>query len=197
MFFRYSAFLYLIIFFICSVSPVCPFLPLLFPSGLRSENGLFFPLSHPCCFDLLFTHCVTNVTHSLGLGLRVFCPVRPVSLPFSPGSVPTLFYSTIYLHFNIFKKKSDEAPTISVSEAAFFPWNGRTNTLHGFLSYVVSNSMLANSSRAYKYHHGKIKLLFPAVQYQNTLFTSIYIYIYIYFFFFFFFHGHGSDRMFL
>ena len=102
MFFRYSAFLYLIIFFICSVSPVCPFLPLLFASGLRSENGLFFPLSHPCCFDLLFTHCVTNVTHSLGLGLRVFCPVRPVSLPFSPGSVPTLFYSTIYLHFNIF-----------------------------------------------------------------------------------------------
>ena len=55
--------------------------------------------------------------------------------------------------------------------------------------------MLANSSRAYKYHHGKTKLLFPAVQYQNTLFTSIYIYIYIYIFFFF--HGHGSDRMFL
>ena len=107
MFFRYSAFLYLIIFFICSVSPVCPFLPLLFASGLRSENGLFFPLSHPCCFDLLFTHCVTNVTHSLGLGLRVFCPVLPVSLPFSRGSVPTLFDSTIYLHFNIFflKKK--------------------------------------------------------------------------------------------
>ena len=119
LFLRYSAFLCLIIFFICSVSPVCPFLPLLFASGLRSENGLFFPLSHPCCFDLLFTHCVTNVTHSLGLGLRVFCPVRPVSLPFSPGSVPTLFYSTIYLHFNIFKKKSDEAPTISVSEASF------------------------------------------------------------------------------
>ena len=29
--------------------------------------------------------------------------------------------------------------------------------------------MLANSSRAYKYHHGKIQLLFPAVQYKNTL----------------------------
>ena len=42
LFFRYSAFLYLIIFFICSVSPVCPFLPLLFASGLRSEKRLFF-----------------------------------------------------------------------------------------------------------------------------------------------------------
>ena len=57
----------------------------------------------PCCFDLLFTHCVTNVTHSLGLGLRVFCPVLLVSLSFSRGSVRTLFDSTIYFHFNLFK----------------------------------------------------------------------------------------------
>ena len=79
-------FIYLTIFFIYSVSPVCPFLPLLFASGLRSERRLFYPLSHfLCCsplFRSLFTHCVTNVTHSLGLGLRVFCPVLPVSLPF-------------------------------------------------------------------------------------------------------------------
>ena len=40
-------FLYLFIFFIYSVSPVCPFLPLLFASGLRSEKRLFcFLLSH-------------------------------------------------------------------------------------------------------------------------------------------------------
>ena len=96
-------FLYVIIFYICSVSPVWPFLLLLFASGLRSEKRLLFPLSHPCCFDLLFTHRVTNLTHSLGLGLRVFCPVLPVSLPFSGGSVPTLFDFTIYFHFNLFK----------------------------------------------------------------------------------------------
>ena len=51
-------FLYLIIFFNYSVSPVCPFLPLLFASGLRSEKRLFFLLSHslcsPCCFNLLY-----------------------------------------------------------------------------------------------------------------------------------------------
>ena len=73
------------------------------------KRGCFFlcriPYAVPCCFDLLFTHCVTNVTHSLGLGLRVFCPVLPVSFPFSrgSGSVPTLFDSTIYFHFNLFK----------------------------------------------------------------------------------------------
>ena len=89
------------------------------------KRGCFFlcriPYAVPCCLDLLFTHSVTNVTHSLGLGLTVFRPVLPVSLLFSRGSVPTLFDSTIYLHFNIFfkKKNSDEAPTISVSEAAF------------------------------------------------------------------------------
>ena len=52
-------FLYLIIFFIYSVSPVCPFLPLLFASGLRSEKRLFFffcriPYAVPCCFNLLY-----------------------------------------------------------------------------------------------------------------------------------------------
>ena len=82
LFFRYSAFPWSYYFFIYSVSPVCPLLPLLFASGFRSEKRLFFPLSHsyavPCSFNLLFTHCVTNVTHSLGLGLRVFRPVLPV-----------------------------------------------------------------------------------------------------------------------
>ena len=47
-------FLYHIIFFIYSVSPVCPFLPLLFASGLRSEKRLFFLLSHSLCRSLLF-----------------------------------------------------------------------------------------------------------------------------------------------
>ena len=53
-------FLYLIIFFNYSVSPVCPFLPLLFASGLRSEKRLFFllslyiPYAVPCCFNLLY-----------------------------------------------------------------------------------------------------------------------------------------------
>ena len=53
LFLRYSAFLCLIIFFICPVSPVCPFLPLLFASGLRSEKRLFFPLSHSLRCSLL------------------------------------------------------------------------------------------------------------------------------------------------
>ena len=35
--------------------------------------------------------------------MRVFCPVLPVSLSFSRGSVRTLFDSTIYFHFNLFK----------------------------------------------------------------------------------------------
>ena len=43
--------------------------------------------------------------------------------------------------------------------------------------------MLANSSRAYKYHHGKIQLLFPAVQYKiHCKLVYIYVYVYIYFF---------------
>ena len=37
------------------------------------------------------------------LGLGVFCPVLPVSLPFSRGSVSTLFDFTIYFHFNLFR----------------------------------------------------------------------------------------------
>ena len=64
------------------------------------------PYTVPCCFDLLYAlryKRYANVTHYLGLGLRVFCPVLRVSLPFSRGSVATLFDSTIYFHFNIFK----------------------------------------------------------------------------------------------
>ena len=76
------------IFFIYSVSSVHPFLPLLFASGLKSDRMFsLFLIFFPCCFDLLFMHCVPNVPNSLDLGLRVFCPVLPVSLPFSRGKI--------------------------------------------------------------------------------------------------------------
>ena len=39
-------------------------------------------------------------------GFEVFCPVPSVLLPFSRGSVPTLFDSTIYFHFNVFKSST-------------------------------------------------------------------------------------------
>ena len=121
-------FIYLTIFFIYSVSPVCPFLPLLFASGLRSERRLFYPLSHfLCCsplFRSLFTHCVTNVTHSLGLGLRVFCPVLPVSLPFCLK----VRRGSNHLGFR----------------GRIFPCYRYTNTLHVF--FVI---------RCFKFHVGK------------------------------------------
>ena len=121
-------FIYLTIFFIYSVSPVCPFLPLLFASGLRSERRLFYPLSHfLCCsplFRSLFMHCVTNVTHSLGLGLRVFCPVLPVSLPFCLK----VRRGSNHLGFR----------------GRIFPCYGYTNTLHVFFAI-----------RGFKFHVGK------------------------------------------
>ena len=101
------------LFFILLLSPSVPFRWYAPSSRYCShqawglKRGCFFlcriPYAVACCFDLLFTHCVTNVTHSLRLGLRVFCPVLPVSLSFSRGSVRTLFDSTIYFHFNLFK----------------------------------------------------------------------------------------------
>ena len=103
LFFRYSAFSlsYYFLHLFCFASMALP--PVIVRIRLEIWKRLLFPLSHPCCFNLLFTHCVTNLTHSLGLGLRVFCTVLPVSLPFSRGSVPTLFDFTIYFRFNLFK----------------------------------------------------------------------------------------------
>ena len=161
-------FLYLIIFFIYSVSPVCPFLPLLFASGLRSEKGLFFflsriPYAAPCCFDLLFTHCVTNVTHSLGLGLRVFFA----------QSFPSRSHVRVaqFLHCSIL---------LFISILIFLNVRRSSNHL-GF------RGRLLPLGRAYKYAacifcntwfqipcwriiHVHINIIiFPAVQYQNTL----------------------------
>ena len=120
-------------------------------------------------------------------GFEVFCPVPSVLLPFSRGSVPTLFDSTIYFHFNIFK--SPTKLQSSRFQRAPFPL-GRA---YKYAACIFCNTWFQipcwQIVHVHIYHHGKIKLLFPAVQYQNTLLTSIYIYI--------FFHGHGSDRMFL
>ena len=57
-------------FFINSVSPVCPFLPLLFASGLRSEKSLFFPLSHFLCCSLLFRSPVHALRYKRYIFLR-------------------------------------------------------------------------------------------------------------------------------
>ena len=181
------------LFFVSLFSSFVPFRRYAPSSPYRShqawdlKRGCFFlcriPYAVPCCLDLLFTHSVTNVTHSLGLGLRVFRPVLPVSLPFSRGSVPTLFDSTIYLHFNIFlkKKKVRRSSNHLGFRGRLFPWSGRTNTLHGFLSYVVLNSMLANSSRAYNC------IVMARLSYSSPLFNTtipcklVYMYIYIFF----------------
>ena len=79
LFLRYSAFLCLIIFFICPVSLVCPFLPLPFASGLRSEKRLFFPLSHSLRCSLLFRSPV----HALRYKRYTF--LRPRFEGFSPS----------------------------------------------------------------------------------------------------------------
>ena len=124
------------------------------------------------------TYCVTNVTYSLGLGLRVSCPILPVSVPFSRGSVPTLFDPTIYVHFNIFK--SPTKLQSSRFQRAPFPL-GRA---YKYAACIFCNTWFQipcwQIVHVHIYHHGKIKLLFPAVQYQNILLTSIYIYIYFF-----------------
>ena len=94
-------FLYLFIFFIYSVSPVCPFLPLLFASGLRSEKRL-------CCFLLSQSYALRYKRYTFFRpGFEGFLPSPPrlaAILAWRPrGSVPTLFDPTIYFHFNIFK----------------------------------------------------------------------------------------------
>ena len=96
-------FLYLIIFFICSVSPVCPFLPLLFASGLRSEKRLFFPLSHSLCCSQLFRSPVHALRYKR---YTFFRPGFEGFLPSPPRLAPILAWlssSTIYFHFNLFK----------------------------------------------------------------------------------------------
>ena len=69
----------------------------------------FFPFSHSLCCSLLFRSPVHALRYKRYTFFRPrfegFFPVLPVSFPFSrgSGSVPTLFDSTIYFHFNLFK----------------------------------------------------------------------------------------------
>ena len=127
------------------------------------KRGCFFlcriPYAVPCCFDPLFTHCVTNVTHSLGLGLRVFCPVLPVSLPSSRGSVPTLFDSTIHFHSNLFKVR--RSSNHLGFRGGLFPL-GRA---YKYAACIFCNTWFQipcwQIVHVHIYHHGKIK--FPNV----------------------------------
>ena len=88
-------FLYLIIFFICSVSLVCPFLPLLFASGLRSEKRLFFPLSHSLCCSLLFRSSVHALCYKrytfFRPGFEGFCRLAPI-LAWLSSSIVRFYY---------------------------------------------------------------------------------------------------------
>ena len=83
-------FLYLIIFSIYSVSPVCPFLPLLFASGLRSVKRLFFPLSHSLCSSLLFRSPVHIALQTLRKRYTFFRPGFDGFLPSPPRLAPIL-----------------------------------------------------------------------------------------------------------
>ena len=94
-------FLYLIIFFIYSVSPVWPFLPISIVR-IRLEiwkevvfSFVAFLMQFPAV-SISCTYCVTNVTYSLGLGLRVSCPILPVSLPFSRSYIVRSHYLCLF-----------------------------------------------------------------------------------------------------
>ena len=180
-------FLYLIIFFNYSVSPVCPFLPLLFASGLRSEKRLFFfsfvafLMQFPAV-SISCTYCVTNVTYSLGLGLRVSCPILPVSLPFPRGSVPTLFDPTIYVHFNIFK--SPTKLQSSRFQRAPFPL-GRA---YKYAACIFCNTWF--QIPCWQIVHVHINIIMARFSYSSPPFNTkihcklVYIYVYGYMYFF-------------
>ena len=87
-------FIYLTIFFICSVSPVCPFLPLLFASGLRSEKRLFFPLSHSLCCSLLFRSPVHALRYKR---YTFFRPGFEGFLPSPPRLAPIFAWLSSYI----------------------------------------------------------------------------------------------------
>ena len=129
------------------------------------------------------TYCVTNVTYSLGLGLRVSCPILPVSLPFSRGSVPTLFDPTIYVHFNIFK--SPTKLQSSRFQRAPFPL-GRA---YKYAACIFCNTWF--QIPCWQIVHVHINIIMARLSYSSPLFNTkihcslVYIYIYIYIFFFF------------
>ena len=125
------------------------------------------------------TYCVTNVTYSLGLGLRVSCPILPVSLPFSRGSVPTLFDPTIYVHFNIFK--SPTKLQSSRFQRAPFPL-GRA---YKYAACIFCNTWF--QIPCWQIVHVHINIIMARLSYSSPLFnTKIHcslVYIYIFFFF--------------
>ena len=97
LFFRYSAFLYLILFSIYSVLPVCPFLPLLFASGLWSVKGLFFPLSHSLYSSLLFRSPVRIALQTLRKRYTLFRPGFEGFLPSPPRLAAILAWLSCYI----------------------------------------------------------------------------------------------------
>ena len=179
-------FLYLIIFFICSVSPVGPFLPLLFASGLRSEKRFFFfPLSHSLCCSLLFRSPVHTSRYKrytfFRPGFEVF---------FAQSSPPRSHFRVAqFLHCSIL---------LFISILIFLKVRRSFNHL-GF------RGRLFPLGRAYKYAecifcntwfqipcwqivHVHMNIIMARLSYSSPPFnTKIYL----------FFHGHGSDRMFL
>ena len=124
------------------------------------------------------TYCVTNVTYSLGLGLRVSCPILPVSLPFSRG--PTLFDPTIYVHFNIFK--SPTKLQSSRFQRAPFPL-GRA---YKYAACIFCNTWF--QIPCWQIVHVHINIIMARLSYSSPLFNTkihcklVYIYIYIFFF---------------
>ena len=90
-------FLYLIIFSIYSVLPVCPFLPLLFASGLWSVKGLFFPLSHSLYSSLLFRSPVRIALQTLRKRYTLFRPGFEGFLPSPPRLAAILAWLSCYI----------------------------------------------------------------------------------------------------
>ena len=114
--FRYGVFSISYYFLIYSTSSVCPFAssPSCLHEACHLANRLFSPSSHflcgSRCSDLLFPHCVTHSEKN-----------RAGFSPSPPCLAAILARFVQYLFVSMFKMflKSDEAPVISVSEAAF------------------------------------------------------------------------------
>ena len=126
------------------------------------------------------TYCVTNVTYSLGLGLRVSCPILPVSLPFSRG--PTLFDPTIYVHFNIFK--SPTKLQSSRFQRAPFPL-GRA---YKYAACIFCNTWF--QIPCWQIVHVHINIIMARFSYSSPPFNTkihcklVYIYMYMYIYIF-------------
>ena len=132
-------------------------------------------------FPAVSISCTYCVTYSLGLGLRVSCPILPVSLPFSRGSVPTLFDPTIYVHFNIFK--SPTKLQSSRFQRAPFPL-GRA---YKYAACIFCNTWF--QIPCWQIVHVHINIIMARFSYSSPPFNTkihcklVYIYVYGYMYF--------------